>query len=142
MAVMDTSKVINGTWGSLILDGDEITEITAFQAKDEYQKEEVPRVGTMSKGYKISSVDGKGSATMNKVDSKMGRKIGKQVREGKTPKFTLIGGLVDPDAYGAERIAFYGVIFDDLTLMDWETGQFGKVECPFTYEGYEYLDMI
>ena len=57
-------------------------------------------------------------------------------------RFTIISKLADPDAYGAERIAIYGVSFDDLTLFDWEAQTPGEVEHPFTFTTYEYLDQI
>lgn len=34
------------------------------------------------------------------------------------------------------------VSFDDLTLADWEAKSVGKVECPFTFTDYEFLDEI
>ncbi len=142
MSKVEAKNVINGSHGALWLDNDEIAEVKAFQAKDEFNKEEVKLVGRMNKGYKITSVDGKGSATLHKVNSRMIKKIGRMVRQGKTPTFTLIGKLDDPDALGAERIVFKGVIFDDLTLMNWEVDSLGSVEIPFTYEDYETLELI
>ena len=138
----DAKRVINGTWGTVWLDGEEIAEIKSFQAKDEFEKEGVPQCGKMSKGYKITAVEGKGSMSFHKVNSRMAKKIGRQVREGKTPTFTLISKLADPDAYGYERISYKGVVFDDLTLADFEAQTLGSVETPFTYEDYRFLDEI
>lgn len=139
---MKTNEAIMGTFGSLWLDDEEITSLKAFQAKDEYQKEEVVKCGSMIKGYKITQIDRKGSATFNKVDSKMCKKIMEKVQKGITPRFTIIVKLHDPDANGAERMAFHDVVFDDLTLFDFETGKLGEVECPFTYEWVTPLDLI
>ena len=139
---LKAKNVISGTYGTVWLNGNEMFEIKSFQAKDEYQKEEVLGVGKMHKSYKITSVEGKGSLAIHKVTSQQIRNIGKQVREGKTPTFTIIAKLADPDALGSERIAFNNVVFDDLTLFDFEVGQLGSVEMPFTYEDYELLDTI
>lgn len=139
---LKAKNVISGTHGTVWLDGEEIFEIKSFQAKDEYQKEEVLSVGKMNKSYKIVSVDGKGSLSVHKVNSRQIRNIGKQVREGKTPTFTIVAKLADPDSLGSERIAFKNVVFDDLTLFDFEVGQLGSVEMPFTYENYDLLDLI
>ena len=38
---IDERKIINGTHGTVFFDGEEIAEIKAFQAKLEFQKEEV-----------------------------------------------------------------------------------------------------
>ena len=96
----------------------------------------------MHKSSKITSVDGKGSVSIHKVTSQQIRNLGRRVREGKTPTFTIIAKLADPDAWGSERIAFKNVVFDDLTLFDFEVGQLGSVEMPFTYEDYDLLDLI
>ena len=140
--MLKAKNVINGTYGTVWLEGVEVFEIKSFQAKDEYQKEEILGVGKMHKSYKITSVDGKGSLSVHKVNSRQIKNIGKQVREGKTPTFTVIAKLADPDALGSERISFNNVVFDDLTLFDFEVGQLGSVEMPFTYEDYELLDTI
>lgn len=140
---MDFRNVINGTHGGVWFEDEKLQEVKSFQAKDEYKKEEVQRCGTMNIGYKIVAVDGKGSITINKINSKFIRKIGNEVRiNGKTPTFTLIGGLADPDSLGSERIAFYNVVFDDLTLFDFEVAKPGEIELPFTYEYYDLLDLI
>lgn len=140
---MDFRNAINGTHGGVWFEDEKLQEVKAFQAKDEYKKEEIQRCGVMGIGYKIVSVDGKGSITINKINSKFIKKIGNEVRvNGKTPTFTIIGGLSDPDSLGAERIAFYNVVFDDLTLFDFEVAKNGEIEAPFTYEYYDLLDTI
>ena len=135
-------EVINGTWGEVWISDSKIAEIKSFQAKDEYEKEEVKMAGKMHTSHKIMAVSGKGSCSVHKVNSYQAGRIGSQVRNGKTPHFTIIAKLADPDSRGAERIAFEGVVFDDLTLMDWEVGTLGSVEMPFTYETYKFLDKI
>ena len=141
-AKYEAKRIINGTFGTVEIDGEDIMEVVAFQAKDEYGKEGVPQCGVINKGYKITSVEGKGSIKVNKINSRMIRKIGKNIREGKTPTFTLTGTLADPDAFGSEKIAFTGVMFDDLTLFDFENSVLGTVEMPFTYEDFMLLDLI
>ena len=127
---------------SLWLDDEEIAEVISCQAKDEFEKEEVVMVGKMSKGVKITGITSKGSLSMHKVNSRMVKKIGRAVREGKTPTFTIITKLADPDSLGTERVSLTGVVFDDVTIADWEAGSVGKIECPFTYEDYTPLDEI
>lgn len=139
---MKTNEAINGTWGKLWLDDEEVAGLKAFQAKDEYNKEEVLKCGSMVKGYKITSIDRKGSATFYKRDSRLCKKILEKVQQGITPRFTIIGSLADPDAHGCERMAFHDVVFDDLTLFDFEAGKLAEVEAPFTYEWVTPLDLI
>ena len=139
---LDAKRVINGTHGAVFLDGEEISEIKSFQAKLEFQKEEVKVVGQMATDTKYMGYSGKGSLSLHKVNSRMIKAIGQQIKEGKEPRFVIIGKLADPDADGVERISLSNVSFDDLTLFDFEVGALGQTECPFTFTDYDFLDLI
>ena len=58
------------------------------------------------------------------------------------PEGTIVSKLADPDSAGAERIAYYGVQFSDLTLADWQAAAVGKITAPFTFTRFELLDAI
>ena len=139
---IDERKIINGTHGTVFLDGEEVAEVKSFQAKLEFQKEEVKMAGKMATGTKYMGYSGKGSLALHKVNSRMIKAIGQQIKEGKEPRFTIIGKLADPDSDGVERIAINNVSFDDLTLFDFEVGALGQAECPFTFTDYDFLDLI
>ena len=59
---------------------------------------------------------------------------------GEDIRHTIISNLDDPDNPRNQRIAVKGVIFDDLTLADWEAAKLGTIEAPFSAESYEILD--
>lgn len=140
---MDSAKrVISGTWGEVWLDNEYVGECYGLQAKDSYSRESVSMCGRLRIGKKLTSIEGSGSLKMHKVNSRMAIMIGEQIKRGADPRFTVISKLDDPDAYGAERISFTDVAFDDLTLADWEVASVGKIEAPFTYGDYEFLDRI
>lgn len=140
---MDSAKrVISGTWGEVWLNGEYVGECSKFQAKDSYTREKINMPGKLRPGYKLQSVEGTGSMTLHKISSRMAILLGDAIKAGHDQRFTVISKLDDPDAYGAERISFLEVAFDDLTLADWEVAVNGTVEAPFTYEDYEFLDQI
>ena len=139
---IDVRKIMNGTHGTVFLDGEEVAELKAFQAKLEFQKEEVKIAGKMATGTKYMGYSGKGSLQLHKVNSRMIKAIGNQIKEGKEHRFTVIGKLADADSDGVERIALNNVSFDDLTLFDFEVGALGQAECPFTFDDYNFLDLI
>ena len=141
MAV-DTKRICNGTFGELWLDGDYVGECYKAQAKVEFTKEEIKQCGTFFTDNKVVGCKGTGSLTMHKVNSRMAIKVANMVRNKQDVRFTVISKLADPDAFGAERCAVYGVSFDDLTLFDWEAGAVGESEHPFTFTTYEYLDKV
>ena len=135
-------RVIAGTWGQVWLDGEQVAECYGAQAKVSADKEKVAMCGRLMDAHKVMGLSGTGSLKLHKVSSRMGQLLSQAMKDGSDPRCTVISKLDDPDAYGAERVALYNVSFDDLTLMDWEAKQLGKVECPFTFEDFEYLDMI
>lgn len=135
-------RVISGTWGAVWMDGDQVGEAYGLQAKLSYDKEDVALCGQMFTDKKVMGVSGTGSLKMHKMTSRMAQLLGEKIKRGEDPRFTIIAKLSDPDAYGAERVALYNVSFDDLTLMDWEARSIGKVEAPFTFTDFEFLDLI
>jgi hypothetical protein len=140
---MDSAKrVLSGTWGEVWLDGDKVGECYGLQAKAAFNKEEIALCGQMATDQKVTSISCTGSLRLHKATSRMAAAIGDYIRNGKDIRFTITSKLADPDAYGAERVVLRNVSFDDLTLADWEAKSVGKVECPFTFTDYEFLDMI
>ena len=135
-------RVISGTWGEVWLEGDKVSECYGLQAKVSFNKEDIALCGQMASDKKVTSIECTGSLRMHKVTSRMALAIGENIRNGKDVRFTIVSKLKDPDAYGAERVVLSNVSFDDLTLADWEAKSVGKVECPFTFTDYEFLDEI
>lgn len=143
MAKFDSAKrVMSGTWGEVWLDNEYVAEAYKFSAKISYNKQAIARCGQMANDQKVTSYSGTGSIGMHKINSRMGRLMGEKIRDGQDVRFTIIAKLDDPDAYGAERIRIENVSFDDLTLADWESDVPGKIESPFTFTDYEYLDAV
>lgn len=140
--MVETKRIFNGTFGECWLDSDYVGETKKAQGKIEFNKESVKQCGMWAEDNKITGYKGTGSLTLFKVSSRMALKIAEMIRDKKDVRFTIISKLADPDAYGAERIALYGVSFDDLTLFDWEAGTVGESEHPFTFTSYEYLDTV
>lgn len=140
---MDSAKrVVSGTWGEVWLDDDKVSECYGLQAKASFNKEDIALCGQMASDKKVTSIDCTGSLRLYKVTSRMAQAIGENIRNGRDVRFTIVSKLKDPDAYGAERVVLRNVSFDDLTLADWEAKSVGKVECPFTFTDYEFLDVI
>lgn len=141
-SILDERRIMSGTWGEVWLGENKVGEAYGIQAKCNFSKEKVARCGSMATGSKLMNYDGTGSLKMRKVNSRMGKEIGTYLKSGKDVRFTIISKLADPDASGVERVAIYGVSFDDLTLADWEAGRLIDVEAPFTFSDYEYLDQV
>lgn len=100
------------------------------------------RLGTLSKGYKVTGIDNKGTLKLNKVTSYFIKKLSDSIKAGKTPTFVIQSNLADPDAIGAERVILRGVQFDELSLINWEAGKLGEESYAFTFSDWEIKDVI
>ena len=139
---MEANKVINGTWGEIWINDDLVDEISAFQAKIEFDKEGIAVCGEMMTQHKITGYSGTGSMTLKKTNSRMIKILSGFVKDGTEPDVTIVGKLADPANGGSERISLTGISFDDLTLFDFEVKSLGEYECPFTFTKCTVLDSI
>lgn len=139
---MQGNKVINGLYTEIWLDGELLAEAKKVQAKITLNKEDVVILGKASKSKKVVGWEGKGTITLNKVNSRMAKKLLPMITSGKEIRSKIITMLADPDSYGAERCVIGDVLFDDLTIIDAAGGALTDVECPFTFESVHYEDMI
>lgn len=140
-AIDSAKRVINGTYGEMWLNGTKMAEVTAVQGKIAKNKSDINLCGQFMADVKAISGKGTGSVTLYKVDSAM-IQTELSTQNGVDSRHTIVAKLDDPDAYGAERVAFYGVSFDDVTLADWKAATAGTVTMPFTFTRAELLDQI
>lgn len=141
MNTVPANKVMSGTWGYAKLNGMELAEISAGQAKISVSKEKIQMARSMMTDAKITSCEGTGSVTLHKIRTLFAEYLEK-VKAGIDVRPTIILGLDDPDAYGAEAISLHGVSFDDFTLQDWTVGKSSSVTVPFTFTGWKFLSKV
>ena len=135
-------KTINGTFGELWIDDYYLAEVTGLEAKATIEKQEVNQTGTLTKGYKVTGLDCKGTIKLNKVSSYFQIKLSDAIKKGKTPSCTIISKLDDPDSEGAERVKLMGCTFDEVTIANWEAKKLGEESIPFSFTDWEFLDVI
>lgn len=140
---LDTSRVINGSYGEVWHEGKWLTNTQSAEATVEINKEEINRSGTRWVGHKVTSLTGTGTITGYKVTSDFIRLVGAVANDSSKPYVTeLILKLNDPESFGAERVRLKGVQFDQIPLGNFEVGSLIEEELPFTFSGYDLLDFI
>ncbi|WP_058301132.1 phage tail tube protein [Gorillibacterium timonense] len=141
--MLDSTRVINGTYGYVYHDGKWLTNIKSAEANVEITKEEIRRAGTRWTAHKVTGLSGTGTISGYKVTSEFVELIGKIADDGQGTFITeLILKLEDPESYGAYRVRLKGVTFDKIPLMHFEVGSIVEEELPFTFTGYELLDKL
>ena len=88
----------------------------------------------------LTGVSLTGAVKLYNATSRLLEAEGRAMAAGEDIRHTIISNLDDPDNPRSQRIAVKGVIFDDLTLADWEAAKLGTIEAPFSAESYEILD--
>ena len=139
MSKIRGNKTLSGTWGEVWVDGEKIFELSKVELKITANREDV-QLG-LDVDSKMTGLKGELTLTTKKVYSRYNA-VFENWKKGIDQRSQIITKLADPDAFGAERVALKSVSFDDLTLADWEADTLGNVECPFTFRGFEYLDMV
>ena len=134
--------VINGTWGEVWVDTDYMAQVTALQAKFKLTKTDVQQTRTLSKGQKITGVEGTGTMKLNHTSSYFMSKTLADIKQGKSTPVTITSNLDDPAVEGNERVKLTGVTFDEVTLADWDAGKLGEERIPFTFQDAELIDAI
>lgn len=139
MAGIDASRVINGTFGSIYLDGKWLSSFTACKIKDDYDWSELKLPNDRRTKHKLVGVKGSGTITGYKVTSE----LQKALAENPTRSFEIITKLEDPEAYGMERVRIPQVKFNINQIANWKTGEVIEEDWDFVYDGDpEFLDPI
>jgi len=138
----DASKIINGTYGSIWVDGERWGEVTAFEGKITLNYEDVNIANSPATHRKGTGWNGEGTMTVNKVYSRVQRKVLSKVKKGIFPRFSIAGKLADPEAHGTERVVINDVTINEVILMKFEQKTLGTEEIPFGFSDYDTPDLI
>jgi hypothetical protein len=135
-------QVINGTWGEVWFDGEYLAQVTACKAEVGFKKTAITQCQSLIDGQKITGLEPKGELKLHHINSFVMNKVGALVKAGKTPTHTIISNVSDPDAIGAERVAYYYCVLDKMILADWEAGKTGEESYSFTFGDWEPIQTI
>lgn len=138
----NSNKIINGTFGAVWMNTEKLSNVKSFEAKVSLSYEDVDLAEDLATHKKYMGWSGSGTVVLHKVDSKMAEQLADGIKNGDLEPVTIVAKLDDPAAYGAERIQLNGVYFDELTLLKFAMKEKQEEECPFTFDDYEFLDMI
>lgn len=138
---LDSTKVLNGTFGKMYHEGEWLTNVTQAELTGEINKEEVPRAGTRTIGHKQTSITWSGSMTGYKVTNDFIKKIAQIADDTKGAFVTeLVLKLNDPEnPQGNTWVRVKGVQFDSIPILSYEVNSVVTEELPFTCSGVEFL---
>jgi len=139
---MNQNRVINGTFGRVWINGEFYSNVKSFESKVALNYEEVNMADDLATYQKYMGYAGEGSVVLHKTDSHVAKTIADGITSGVMPDIKIVGRLADPAAYGAERVEYSGVTFDELTLLKFANKEIQEEEVPFKFAHFNFLDMI
>jgi hypothetical protein len=137
-----SNRRFNGTYGNIWVNGELFADVDSFEAKVKIDFEDVNEAGDLSTHKFMTGWSGDGSMTLRKIFSRGSIMIGKSLKEGICPVFTIVSKLADPNAYGAERISIKEVTFNEFTLMKFEQKTPLSEELSFNFADYDLIDLV
>lgn len=141
-AKMSANDTINGTFGSLWMNGIKFANIKSFESKLNFNYESVDIAEDAGEHQRYMGYAGEGTMTFNKVDSTVLDMLIEDIKAGKFPEVILIGKLQDSTGSQAERIQYNEVTFDSITLQKFEQKKLVEEEIPFKFASLDVLDKI
>lgn len=140
------NRVLNGTFGTVWLDGEEVFEVESFEAKIMFNREPVTMAGNLDEDSKVTGQSGEGNLVIKRVFSRGLRKFLEMTKTGQDVRSQFIGKLKDPDTINGqgERVSIDNVWFNEFTLMKFEMASKIEGEYPFgfTPSSVELIDEI
>ncbi|KGO14285.1 phage portal protein [Clostridium botulinum] len=131
---LDASRVCNGTFGKVYIDGEWQSHVNECIADVEVDVKDITTCGSDWVGHKCGAKKGTGSIKGFHVTSKM-------IQQG-FKRFELLTSLEDPEAYGFERIRLKNCMATKINLINFKGGEVVEEETPIVFNGYELVDPI
>lgn len=135
-------QLINGTFGKVWINSEKLATVQSLSAKQGFDFEEVTIGEELGVGYKLVSTSGSGTLTLLKVDSGVLKLYGDVEKTGKLPDITIVASVEDPASFGAQRVQFLNVVFEEISIMEFTKKEIAEEEIPFKFTGFIKLDLI
>lgn len=140
----DTDKVINGSFGSLTLNGKQVKEVKSGSAKIEKEYSDVEIAGTFWTAEKLTGIKGSGEFKTAYARDLIVEDELKSLANHKDLKHELTMKLADPDAYNGQYdyVRYTNVKFKEIPTSDFEAKKLGERTYSFTFVGMELIERI
>lgn len=135
-------EVINGSWGEVWHNNDYLGEVKGIEIKLNIDYEDVNTVRNLSTGSKMLGYSGTGVLKLHKVTSRFNMSMLEALEQGKQLYSNITTKLADPNARGEERYTISNVVFEELTIANFEAKTALEEEIPFRFEKVKPIDQI
>lgn len=138
---LDSTKVLNGSFGKLYHEGEHLTNVYGVQLSIDVSYEDIMRSGTRWVGKKATTINATGTISSYKINNALVDAISQVLDDSKGAFVTELHVQID-DPENAEMSGMYrikGVQFNTIPVISFEHGSIVEEELQFMFEGYERL---
>lgn len=136
------NKIIRGTFGRVWVNNEQKANVKSFEAKVTANYEDVNINGDLGTRKRYTGYSIAGTMVLHKTGSETLRLYGDGLVTGQLPEVKVDAALRDPDSSGAQRVVLYDVLFDEVTLAQFENGAVLEESIPFTAGEYRITGLI
>lgn len=130
----DESKVVNGRFYSLWIDGEIYAEVKTGKASSELETEEVPIAGRFGKGTRIVGGKGTGSLTFHQTYNGLKQKINDCIKNHKAFAFDLTSQSNDPEVEGQQRVVIEKCKMTKFDPLNFDITKIMEDSYDFSYD--------
>ena len=139
-ATYSPERAMNGTFGYVYIDGEEVIELDKVTIKDTISYESINQPGELRAGQKMMGLEGSGEFTINRINHKLMKRFAASIDSGKQPTITITTIIADPNASEAQTMAFYDCTIEELPYIAFEPKSIVKDSFPFHYRERKFID--
>lgn len=127
----DASRIINGSYGAIFVNGTKMASFTACEIKIELDQKELALVGDNLTKHKLVGRKISGNISGYKIDNALQM----VVNALPTLNFILVSTLDDPEGHGKETITAPNVKFTAIPISNWKAGELIEDKWDFVVDG-------
>lgn len=139
---IDPKNVINGTFGYMYIDGEEVAELISVSAQDEITYEDVDQPGHLRSGKKMTGVSGTGEFGINKITNSYNEQWAAKIDAGQQPEVTITTVEADPNAQESATWQFYNCTIENIPYINAAAKTLTQDTYTFAFLDRKKLDAI
>lgn len=132
--MITANQTINGTFGTIYLDGVELSQFNECEVTLTRNYENILIPGTRRIGHKLISTEGRGTMRGYRVTMELAQALNIPENDP-DPEFTLEFQLADPDNGLVQIVTISGVKFSKNDIMRFRAGEIVTEDWEFVFDG-------
>ncbi len=134
----DPQKVINGTYGTLYVNGMEVMSVNSISLEIKAEDGEVKQPKCLWTGHKLLGLSGEGEFTIDRLNHIYIKEWSRALMEGRHPELTLMVNIDDPKSDDSMTVVVKDVNLEGVPVANFESQTIVKDTYKFSFADLDY----